>query len=383
MQPARSTPWVEPSTNGTAAATARPTVNRFPVFEAATPTIEASTNAVTETSNVIGSLSASSALGDGGVVKWLVFADALRTISPFVAEDNAIAKRWVRKFNPDADEDAARHDETPVEGDKNDAPAMMKTPKDGNRVVDIEAESPDKVYLILVPGFTVMFVFFLINIMARSFIAERDQGTLRRLRLAPVTNASILIGKTLPFYLMFGLAGVPAVCLRPAAVQDVVGAGADLFDSRDPLHVAGGHVARPAVGDTRPHRSASLGVWNVAGAGARRHQRLPVSAGLAPGGDAADQPGHAARLVAGSLRRRADAVVGSRHAGLGLLRDAGGVRLVLFPVRLVVLPHDDVRRRVRTGCRRGRSGRRTRRIPAPATCNRPAGRRPNRLQCIS
>jgi ABC-2 type transport system permease protein len=46
-----------------------------------------------------------------------------------------------------------------------------------------------------------MFVFFLINIMARSFIAERDQGTLRRLRLAPVSSASILIGKTLPYYM--------------------------------------------------------------------------------------------------------------------------------------------------------------------------------------
>ena len=42
-----------------AAATARPTVNRFPVLEAATPTIEARTSAVTATSNVIGSLTAS------------------------------------------------------------------------------------------------------------------------------------------------------------------------------------------------------------------------------------------------------------------------------------------------------------------------------------
>ncbi len=142
-----------------------------------------------------------SAIGDGGVVKWLVFADALRTISPFVAEDNAIARRWVRKFNPDTNEDAAPNDETPVPERGTDAQTMLKPLKDANRVVDIEADSPDKVYLILVPGFTVMFVFFLVNIMARSFIAERDQGTLRRLRLAPVTNASILIGKTLPFYL--------------------------------------------------------------------------------------------------------------------------------------------------------------------------------------
>lgn len=56
----------------------------------------------------------------------------------------------------------------------------------------------------LVPGFTVMFTFFLVNVMARSFIAERDIGTLRRLRMAPLTSTGLLIGKTLP-YLMISL----------------------------------------------------------------------------------------------------------------------------------------------------------------------------------
>lgn len=55
------------------------------------------------------------------------------------------------------------------------------------------------IYDTLVPGFTVMFTFFLVNVMARSFIAERDIGTLRRLRLAPITPSGLLIGKTLPF----------------------------------------------------------------------------------------------------------------------------------------------------------------------------------------
>lgn len=122
-----------------------------------------------------------SAIGDGGVVKWLVFADALRTISPFVAAKHPYAKRWVHKRDEEAEAEA---------------PLITKPKAD----VEGKGES-DKVFLILVPGFTVMFVFFMINIMARSFIAERDQGTLRRLQLAPVSNAAVLIGKTLPFYL--------------------------------------------------------------------------------------------------------------------------------------------------------------------------------------
>jgi ABC-2 type transport system permease protein len=38
--------------------------------------------------------------------------------------------------------------------------------------------------------------------MARSFIQERDLGTLRRLRMAPVRPASILLGKTVPFLML-------------------------------------------------------------------------------------------------------------------------------------------------------------------------------------
>ncbi len=57
-------------------------------------------------------------------------------------------------------------------------------------------------YDTLIPGFTVMFAFYLVITMARSFIAERDLGTLRRLRLAPLTPAGLLIGKTLPFLLI-------------------------------------------------------------------------------------------------------------------------------------------------------------------------------------
>ena len=66
-----------------------------------------------------------------------------------------------------------------------------------------QSKSPSSVvYETVVPSYTVLFVFFLINIMARSFIAERELGTLKRLFMAPISTASILVGKNLPFLLL-------------------------------------------------------------------------------------------------------------------------------------------------------------------------------------
>lgn len=65
-----------------------------------------------------------------------------------------------------------------------------------------EPETGNRVYQFFVPSFTVLFVFFLVNIMGRSFLGERDSGTLRRLRISPIAPMSILIGKTLPFLVL-------------------------------------------------------------------------------------------------------------------------------------------------------------------------------------
>ncbi len=64
------------------------------------------------------------------------------------------------------------------------------------------AEAGNRVYQFFIPSYTVLFVFFLVNIMGRSFLSERDTGTLRRLRISPVSPAAILIGKTLPFLIL-------------------------------------------------------------------------------------------------------------------------------------------------------------------------------------
>jgi ABC-type multidrug transport system permease subunit len=53
-------------------------------------------------------------------------------------------------------------------------------------------------YQALVPSYLVMFAFFLVLTVGWLFVAERRQGTLKRLIAAPLTKAEILLGKMLP-----------------------------------------------------------------------------------------------------------------------------------------------------------------------------------------
>jgi ABC-type Na+ efflux pump permease subunit len=57
-------------------------------------------------------------------------------------------------------------------------------------------------YQLLVPSYTVMFAFFLVMTVGWLFAAERRQGTLKRLRAAPITRAEVLCGKLLPVFLL-------------------------------------------------------------------------------------------------------------------------------------------------------------------------------------
>jgi ABC-2 type transport system permease protein len=56
------------------------------------------------------------------------------------------------------------------------------------------------VYQKIVPAYTVMFAFFLVTLMSRSFLTERELGTLRRLKTTPVTATQLMLGKIVPFY---------------------------------------------------------------------------------------------------------------------------------------------------------------------------------------
>jgi ABC-type Na+ efflux pump permease subunit len=77
-------------------------------------------------------------------------------------------------------------------------------PSEGGSLSTYKAESGDLLnrgalrYQFLVPAATVMFSFFMVLAMGWLFVAERRQGTLVRLRAAPLTRGQILVGKMLP-----------------------------------------------------------------------------------------------------------------------------------------------------------------------------------------
>ena len=62
--------------------------------------------------------------------------------------------------------------------------------------------SHDRIYRFLVPSQAVLFTFFLVSIMARSFMAERVRGTFQRLRMAPISDSKLILGKTTPFFII-------------------------------------------------------------------------------------------------------------------------------------------------------------------------------------
>jgi hypothetical protein len=57
-------------------------------------------------------------------------------------------------------------------------------------------------YKVLVPSYTVMFSYFLVLTVGWLFVAERRQGTLKRLCAAPITRMEIILGKLAPCYLV-------------------------------------------------------------------------------------------------------------------------------------------------------------------------------------
>lgn len=56
------------------------------------------------------------------------------------------------------------------------------------------------VMLATVPGFSLIFVFFLVAHLASTVVTEREGGTLPRLLSMPVSRTAVLVGKALPFF---------------------------------------------------------------------------------------------------------------------------------------------------------------------------------------
>jgi ABC-2 type transport system permease protein len=121
------------------------------------------------------------------LIEIVVFSAALKTVSPVVIKRNPKLALQIKKAGnqsrPDPEEQLAQ---LPAPSQNEAEPSSM------NSIV----------YQTVVPGYTVMFVFFIVNFMARSFIGEHDMGTLSRLRLAPITRSGMMIGKTVPFLII-------------------------------------------------------------------------------------------------------------------------------------------------------------------------------------
>lgn len=158
--------------------------------------------------------------GAGGIVSELVWSATLRVVVPHVVRHSPAARPLLRAagIDPETAEDeeivpaaqgGAAQGGTASEGtlatSSTGKSSNSKGTSDPKPVVDSGSPNGPRVrtvYNALVPAYTVMFVFFMVNIMARSFLAERDTGTLRRLRISPLGPTSILFGKTVPFYII-------------------------------------------------------------------------------------------------------------------------------------------------------------------------------------
>jgi ABC-2 type transport system permease protein len=53
-----------------------------------------------------------------------------------------------------------------------------------------------------VPGYTIFGVFFIIQVLATSILSEKQDGTFRRLLVAPLPRPALLLGKLLPYYMV-------------------------------------------------------------------------------------------------------------------------------------------------------------------------------------
>src|SRR5699024_6354738 len=66
----------------------------------------------------------------------------------------------------------------------------------------IDEKMKDDVITSIVPGYTLMFVFFIIISMGTSFIHDRDTGWIARLASTPLPSLHYLIGKCVSFFLV-------------------------------------------------------------------------------------------------------------------------------------------------------------------------------------
>lgn len=113
------------------------------------------------------------------LVKYVAMSAVMQTVAPRVTRRSPIFARVLDRM---------------VERHREEAEQSEVVPRQH------VASTSSIVYQTLVPAFMVLFAFFLVNIMASSFIRERELGTLRRIQSTRVSPVQVLLGKTLPFF---------------------------------------------------------------------------------------------------------------------------------------------------------------------------------------
>jgi ABC-2 type transport system permease protein len=85
-----------------------------------------------------------------------------------------------------------------LEGSATDSPVTFETIAPAEFKVQ---KFPDSVQQ-SVPGYALFGIFFIAQVLATSILREKQEGTFRRLLVAPLPRAALLIGKLLPYYLV-------------------------------------------------------------------------------------------------------------------------------------------------------------------------------------
>ena len=79
-----------------------------------------------------------------------------------------------------------------------------------NPIIDVELQTASGVELVqkpslmdaFVPGYTVMFGFFILTTIASTILTEKQEGTFRRMLITPARHRAILTGKLIPYFLV-------------------------------------------------------------------------------------------------------------------------------------------------------------------------------------
>ena len=122
-------------------------------------------------------------VGVADLVQYVVLSAVLRVVAPEVARRNPLLSRVLNRM--------IEQHQAELESGVAETPRPEPV-KPGSSII----------YQTLVPAFMVMFAFFLVNIMASSFINERKLGTLKRLQVSRISPDQLMFGKTMPFLIV-------------------------------------------------------------------------------------------------------------------------------------------------------------------------------------